>query len=383
MGMALQKGTKMSIHYVIVIMIFCSIIFILNFMAYQSPLQYNEATARDTITLMSETTNEAPGPSTWLAGIIIDANTIHDNVWEFLMALNCEHNYGIQIVVKDNREEGLKTVDRFKMEHQNSTKEECNSPFLLHEEDRSIWHNGFPKNRVDTISILRDYQRNLLSKKLSDKEDGIVILVDIDLKELPSIDETVKQVQNLKNTTYPHDAICSNGKHLRPARFREEKRSNHLQDDKIPFYYDTFATVFLSDTFSLPVRERLIPTMYEGEEMRLVPSRRTRKSDYTAFHVFKYIEMEANKTATGNLQVKSCFGGLAMYRAKNYFMTGCRYQLSIGKEEMDKRDIKSIMRYANKDDERPCEHVVLHDCLGRNNPHFNMAINPRLLTLWK
>lgn len=322
-------------------------------------------------------------PSTWLAGIMINATNIHNNTWDLLAALNCKHDFGIQLIVKDNREWGLRTMHDFMVQHKSYTIGGCNAPFILSQEDKSIWTDGIPNNRVDRISILRDYQRDILRSKFTGNEqNGIVILADLDLKELPSIDEIVEQVESLRDITYPLDAICSNGRQLRKMKDKETgKRTTQ------PFYYDIFGTVFLPDTFSFPTHLRLIKKLYEGEEAKLVRSRKALAGKFTQHHIFKYIENEAQKSAHKNLQVRSCFGGLAMYRARTYFDERCKYQLLIGKKDIEVPDedniSESIMRYANRDDKRPCEHVVLHDCLGRKNTGFNIAVNPRLLTLWE
>jgi hypothetical protein len=58
--------------------------------------------------------------------------------------------------------------------------------------------------------------------------------------------------------------------------------------------------------------------------------------------------------------VKSCFGGLSIYSAPALLEPRCRYHPPAIGENADR-----LLKYANADDKRPCEHVVYHDCLYR------------------
>ncbi len=74
---------------------------------------------------------------------------------------------------------------------------------------------------------------------------------------------------------------------------------------------------------------------------------------------------------------------MTIYKAKTYFRDSRQYQLDPTIISTKKDDLTSIMRYANKQDERPCEHVVFHDCLYSNVKDFDIAINPKLLSFRK
>ena len=335
---------------------------------------------------ISSTTLESlnhQGQSTWIAGIVVDADRLHKNAWKFLMTLNCQHDFGVQLMVKENKEKSLETVNQSRQKFTNATKS-C-APFIIEQENHTtVWENGIPANRVDRIAALRDYQRDALKESmdtsLQESNDGVVILVDLDLKGFPSIELILDQVQNMKNHVYPHDIVCSNGRLL----IRTRRRRRHKME--VPFYYDTFATVFLHDTFSLALKDRLIDTPYDWEDTRFIRSDDWEGGNFTQNHMFNYFIEEGAKLPTGNIPVRSCFGGLALYRSKAYFDTRCRYELGIDANEIKNPDRKmissSLMRYANKEDGRPCEHVVLHDCLSRNIPWLNVAVNPKLLTKW-
>ncbi len=326
--------------------------------------------------------------SIWVAGLVMDPNTIQDKTWDFLITLNCKYQFNVHVIVKEDKEEALKALNAIKnLQHPNVT-DSC-AAFIFQQESEKIWENGHnPQNRIDRLSVLRDYQRNSLMNAVQNNKNGlhndkeeensIIIFADLDLKELPSIDEIVKQANSMKDPKYPHDAICSTGLLMKDSRKNRK--------GKIPFYYDTFATVFQPDTFSFPRRGRLVPRLYKGEDEKFVESSRRRREDYNRLYS-EILKAAEQSVPTGNLQVRSCFGGLTMYRSKVYFDERCMYKLRISDDEVQKPDPKSlhlsIMRYAIKDEHRPCEHVVLHDCLVRENPQFNIAINPKLVTQWQ
>lgn len=73
--------------------------------------------------------------------------------------------------------------------------------------------------------------------------------------------------------------------------------------------------------------------------------------------------------------VRSCFGGLTIYSAKALLEPSCRYHPPTVGEEANR-----LLKYANLDDKRPCEHVVFHDCLFQLNHKFGVesriAIQP-------
>jgi hypothetical protein len=73
--------------------------------------------------------------------------------------------------------------------------------------------------------------------------------------------------------------------------------------------------------------------------------------------------------------VKSCFGGLTIYSAKALLEPSCRYHPPSVGDDADR-----LLKYANIDDKRPCEHVVYHDCLyrihTRDGGNSRIAIQP-------
>jgi hypothetical protein len=102
----------------------------------------------------------------------------------------------------------------------------------------------------------------------------------------------------------------------------------------------------------------------------------------------QHLEQEAAKSPTGNAPVRSCFAGLAIYRAPIYFTDECQYSVQLPPFTNTSGTISHpLYRYAGHRDKLPCEHVVFHTCLhdaaGRmSRPHFQIAVNPKLVTQW-
>jgi hypothetical protein len=377
----------------------------------------------------------------WLAGIIIDTKKIKPRIWESMIHLNCKYNIGIHIVTKLNVELGEKKRDDLYHTLYNSyststsasgsgsmSSNHC-APFMIHnQEDEFIMNNHNHDhdekeiiNRIDRLSNLRDYQRGLLlrdvfpsghghldNNKNTDKNmhhssiqnddlahdhahdhnEGIIILADLDLYEFPSFESIFNQTQKMiDNVSYPHDAVCAIGTTLnfnkKDIAQKKMKRKMKMKKVPIPFYYDTYATIFLPDTFSYPLSRRLIPHYYHGEDPKLVRSNDQLNGNFTQADIWNYISKKGKQYKTGNVPVKSCFGGFAIYRSSVYFKDTCNYRLSKDIIEQEKYNDMSIMRYASSKEERPCEHIVFHDCLSQKLPSFDIAVNPQLITLWK
>ncbi len=314
----------------------------------------------------------------WLAGIILDTSRIQERVWKSIVHLNCQHNVGIHIVAKLNVEKGLKMRDSVCKSFEYS-RSQC-APFIIHQQDDQLFASSREAvdNRIDRISILRDHQRNSLMKEAFSNDTvrhhGGIILADLDLFKFPPVELIVDQIELLKGSSYPHDAICAIGTTL-----HFEKKGKPL-----PFYYDTYSTVFLPDTFSHPLSRRLIPHLYLGEDPRLVRSNDQVDGNFTQADIWKYfVEKGKQHRRTGNVPVRSCFGGFTIYRSKVYFEEGCQYKLNKDIIEEAPTQGKTILRYASSKEKRPCEHIVFHDCLVQEQSKFNIAVNPNLVTLWQ
>mmetsp|Transcript_12362 Transcript_12362/g.23164 ORF Transcript_12362/g.23164 Transcript_12362/m.23164 type:complete len:458 (+) Transcript_12362:70-1443(+) len=366
----------------------------------------------------------------WIAGLVLDNHAMEITVKDTLIELNCRHRVGIHVLLKSEHQiiPFYKEWQQKQLLFLNHTAYEdvkignsC-GPVLIQDQIslmkdtdiQSEWLSySTSPNRIDKISALRDLQRSILYKILVEQhvsshysssysklnQEGIVvIIVDMDLHKIPDTAQIMKQVYLLQDIQYPFDAICTAGITMNiGGNLRTDKKGSTLSRriyERIPSYYDTFATVFLPDTFSHPIKRRLIPYMYNGEDPKLIRSD-NQYGNFTQADIFQYFVNTHQGKPVG---VKSCFGGMAMYRAHIYFDDQCKYSLDnitlqefqdILQKQSDEYFRQGlhqgdIFRYANNKEQRPCEHVVFHDCLKRvNKSDFRIAVNPALKTYWK
>lgn len=399
----------------------------------------------------------------WIAGMAADADKIHSNMKDTLIQLNCHHHVGIHVILKLEHQIDSFQRDLQLMQSQLGVPDNSDlnittcAPIIIQLQDHAgpgHTHTNnqhqptMSKNRIDRIATIRDSQRYALhqiysqyrtdihsksqskshsqSKSQSQsfnttsykQKPGIIILVDLDLFQLPKTSLIVQQAQLLQTTHYQHDAICAAGitmnigSRTRNGKHKHKKKNNSASatisssisaGEMEPWYYDTFATVFLPDTFSHPTKRRLVPHLYRGEDPALVRSN-DQRGNFTQGDIYRYFlqgVIKDTSLGTGTCtRVKSCFGGMAMYRAASYFEQYCQYQLQDSvRDQLDQWNAhynanantivdidfsKSIIRYANDKEQRPCEHVVFHDCLIKvTTGTFNIAVNPLLQTFWK
>ncbi len=381
----------------------------------------------------------------WLAGMILDFDKIQPRVIQTLLSLNCDHDVGVHMLVP-NKKALRKAKDDYQQIHDSRLKIELGqkdggsgndgetdscAPFIIqHQKDTTP--NQYPNfqlskkgNRIDRISALRDLQREMLEKVFKSHtnyygydDDRIVILADLDLYKFPTVETMMAQISQLQDPLYPHDAVCAAGITIHGGGGRNDKLLESEQTKSQPefWYYDTFATVFLPDTFAHPLKRRLIKHYYPGEDPKFVRSDDA-NGNFTQGDIYRYFRDNSDERQsptlggpwTGLTRVKSCFGGMAIYRFNSYFERKCRYQLSadpdlvqnfnkhidwihnhkggvtIESEEFlqDPELDLFILRYANDKEGRPCEHVVFHDCLRDcSDNQFNIAVNPALRTFW-
>ena len=297
----------------------------------------------------------------YFSGIIRDASTILPDIFSYMMDLNCNHRVSIHLVAGGGIEPCLAKYMAVKTElYKNAA---C-ARFDVIKEPGDV---SLIPNRVDRIAYLRDFQREHLRLLLEGgKKDDIVIVADVDLHQLPDIGQLMYETDQMVKY-HQHDVICSLGVMSRPFG-----------------YYDTFATVLLPDTFVYPLRGRLVPKFYEGEDTSLVRSNEV-YGNFSQWDLLDYFEREGRSVSRemqlghnittqefSPVPVKSCFGGLAIYSAPKWLDTKCHYN----------KNASALTRYANKHDGRACEHVVFHECLLNGDSHATIAIQPALKTEW-
>lgn len=286
----------------------------------------------------------------FIAGLVRDASAMSADLFEKLVELNCRHGFGIQILAESGRNE---TMFRYKQDRRKyiDKKKRCASFDILNEPAEA----AEIRNRVDRIAYLRDYQRDRLEIAFGGTvtEQDVILLIDFDLFSIPSVDEIKGEACKMVHRR-DHDVVCAAGLMHRPFG-----------------YYDTFATILKPDTFVYPLKGRLKGSR-RGENMNLVRSDDI-YGTVTQERILAYFENEKHQTSNGAVPVRSCFGGMAFYRASKWFMPQCRYGLL---------DSPQLLEYANKEDGGPCEHVAFHLCLAKNDVSTQIVVQPRLRTFW-
>ena len=209
------------------------------------------------------------------------------------------------------------------------------------------------ENRIDRIQAARDYQRIVIAQHFdfADLDHATIILADLDVNELPPRDQVVNNADKMNRREGSDvDILCAAG----------------LMHD--PYgYYDTFATVLLPDTFVYPVNGRPIQTARPVEDASMIIG-----NDFNAQALMEWFRKEGGVEAKP-VPVKSCFGGLAIYRASKWLDQRCSYK---------NVDPEMNAKYANRYDNAPCEHVVLHNCLQAVDPTIVVAVQPDMHTIW-
>ena len=295
---------------------------------------------------------------TWIVGLVIDASeVIHSNVFPILMDLNCNYSASIHITASVGIDECLKG-------QQAVSRHESGCGAFHVETQPAGAREKFP-NRIDRIAHLRDFQRGRLRHLMGQVgSSDIVIVVDLDLHRLPDVNLLVRNAERVRRNP-EYDALCAAGTQSEPFG-----------------YYDIFATVLLPGTFLFPIAGRLVPKFHPGEEPSQVPVAPLfhkgfeKKNPCSALQFF---EKEAKKQSTSGesgtaaVMVKSCFGGLTIYKAAKYFSSDCQYS----------NGTRATLRYASKKERRACEHVVFHLCLREQDPSFSIAVDPFMQTTWK
>eukprot|EP00041_Stephanoeca_diplocostata_P031977 m.1010871 g.1010871 ORF g.1010871 m.1010871 type:complete len:436 (-) comp24061_c0_seq23:2748-4055(-) len=238
--------------------------------------------------------------------------------------------------------------------------------------------------RVGKIAKLRDVLRNIaferyFSNSSASFRPSVVAAVDFDMMEmpvLPAILEGIDHVSGLREKEAPEhkltsvDALCANGR----------DGTNVLRR----FYYDIFATILLPNTFVFPLDKRKYPKLFPNEdETRIVHTPRHGEDVYKLF-TREDLSVLFNGGASV-YPVRSCFGGITLYKPEVYFSPQCQYTIEpkvgrVGESEYNPGD-----RYSCAADDSTeaaaCEHVIFHECL-RKERGLNIAIGRDLVALW-
>lgn len=301
----------------------------------------------------------------WLwIGIVRDAKEIQESTWDALGHVACSFDVHIHITVGKNGGHAVdQLITRRIAAFEMNSSHNCAPAYIESEQELGI--ASLPTNRVERIAMIRDAQRERVRQLLEKNRpvdasfnEDIIIVADLDLFRLPGTTNVLAQADSLASNDHL-DVVCAAGVTMASR--------NEL------WYYDTYATVLLPDTYVHPLKRRLVKEYYPSEDPHLVRSD-SQHGPFTQGDIMRYLQRQA--AATGTARVRSCFGGLTIYRALTWFEKYCSYTPD---------DPKSLERYASAADGRPCEHVAFHTCLQDTEgiPRARVAINPSLITLWR
>ena len=380
-----------------------------------------------------------------VAGLIRSLTELAKSTRQLLYDLSCHHHVSIHVVTaslpwskenNDNKEENLL--------HRNNQQAAWHWLFPKHHETPSLGCAALmveleqdlllesdpnttttrpqqPKpasNRIVRLAQIRDVQRRRIqdlwfSSSSSNQyvmDQSVVMVMDLDLVALPKAMQLMQATQQMFVVGVPSS----------PSFNHNIKKEKHRTQNSQPIHvmcglgltrarrqaslYDTYATIFLPNTFAHPLKRRKVPRYFEGEDPALVRSADNVHGNFTQWHMTQYIvHVLAKHHPLGMAPVRSCFGGLALYQAATFFQPQCQY--SVTTPAQDDATTTPVpfdwRRYANREEGQACEHVVFHECLHRqqrqhtasgginhNNNHNNstplqVVMNPRLVVLWK
>lgn len=281
-------------------------------------------------------------------GLARSISDVRNSTWETLIELSCNHQVLVHITLGTS--ETNPHFSRF-----------CAKVWIDSQDDILSRSSLDGLDRVERLAVIRDAQRNRVRQVLfsftkfsgdGHFRESVVINADLDLRGVPSAPEIMKRVELIvsRNLVRPH-VICASGKAL---------RRHDIPPYKSKLYYDTFATVALPDLFFYAPGHRRYPVedpMIKGMSLQQI----------TEFFV-NIAKQHPNSLAP----VRSCFSGLALYRASAWLTPHCQYSLHhhnntqfLLNQPRDSKGNLTIHRYSSIFFKVPCEHVVFHDCLHR------------------
>jgi len=281
-----------------------------------------------------------------LAGIIHHGAEISTNSLNFLVEVTCINKIRTHVLGADDMEILAGMYNRLK--DKRFPGQLC-APLMVAAQPIITQE----QNRITRIVTAREYQKNSIAEQyvFSNLDKATIILADLDVNELPPRDQVVNNAMKMNSRAgMDVDVLCSAGKMLNPNG-----------------YYDTFATILLPDTFVYPIGGRPDLKARPEEDPSLIIG-----ENFNAEQLMEWFQIKGGANADP-VPVKSCFGGLAIYRASKWLDQRCSY-----------KDLQPEVnaKYANRYDKAPCEHVVLHNCLQAIDPSVVIAVQPDMHTLW-
>mmetsp|Transcript_12883 Transcript_12883/g.19566 ORF Transcript_12883/g.19566 Transcript_12883/m.19566 type:complete len:944 (-) Transcript_12883:132-2963(-) len=284
-----------------------------------------------------------------LSGVIESGRDITLNVLTFLTHLQCSHDVYVQVIVGTGATELVDMQKRAKEELYPANAYIC-------KEFDVFTNSGLGKDvqRIKKIVAVRELQRLKVADFLHEKSlnEQIVILADLDVVRLPPVSRVIESVRFVTENKVA-DVLCANGM------------------DRNNGYYDWYATILEPDTFIYPIEHR--PNTWDGEDKQFIMGEHGEMTSEKLWNWFREMGgYDENEGTAWPVPVRSCFGGMAVYRADKFLDFGCNYG-NVTEDDL---------RYANNIDGVPCEHVVFHNCLRRKDGTLKIAVHPTLNPIW-
>ena len=307
-----------------------------------------------------------------MAGLLRTQRDMREESLELLVDMACAHQAPAYLLVGNKQEDRFILQERInKVKNQKYSYISCAEIWI--EREPTVVSTPYD-DRIHRIEMARDYKRKRLGELLQRNtdiktdDDLKIIIVDFDLKSVPTASQVVQVATRM--TT---DVLCAHG-------LSYESPTN--QKDSSLAYYDTFATILLPDTFVYPIKGRMVPKVRPQENRSLIVN----EEEFSGHDLYMWVHEQGYATTSKHtfgtvrpVLVNSCFGGLAIYRAKIWFDARCSYR---------RQNAQDCEEYANKYDKKPCEHVVFHNCLHKTlssdelSHNLTVAIQPDLYTFW-
>eukprot|EP00040_Diaphanoeca_grandis_P015685 m.80325 g.80325 ORF g.80325 m.80325 type:complete len:419 (-) comp25304_c0_seq2:45-1301(-) len=312
-------------------------------------------------------------PKIILLGLIKQFRMISVGVMRWLHQISCSDFVHVDVHIMTTKQKAVRLPKgKWKMSNEWTQKgADIHKPCNMH-----LYEDDLPMNetegRVSRISKLRDRLRskvhNIYKQKSTDDLSQIAVVVaDLDLVDLANpffVREAASRVTEQSNAG--PDVVCSNGKDTNPQ---------HLT------YYDTFSTILSPNTFVYPVANRKHQQVFEGEmESQIIHAPLPGQPTEEILNLFTRDDLTNLFESDSITPVRSCFGGLAVYKYSTYFASDCSYGQDKDKYNVDERYSNSYTPGIGEES-AACEHVILHECL-RHNHGLTAVVARDLVPLW-
>ena len=330
-----------------------------------------------------------------LAGVIDDGSKISSEALDFLVNLNCLQGVMTHVLVRTN-DKILHDMHSLMKNLKYSYSGKCADFYVTTQPPYIASYD----NRVEKLQHVREHQRTEIevlllansATKYMSLADVVIIVADFDLEEFPLPGQVLKSAIGMISP-WRKESIASSSASLVPdvmcAAGTVESFTN---GNTVEGYYDTYATILLPDTFVYPVHGRMIAKLNPADDPSLIIGSNFTNVDllrWFYYHAQKqFIENEkvdaggetehlepisyGSKMMFNPVPVRSCFGGLALYRGSKWLHPQCSYL------EMDRTN----ENYSIRAEKRPCEHVIFHRCLSAVENGTVIAVQPDLRTRW-